>query len=167
MESTGVYWKPIDHRLADPFCWRTPLRSWSSMRSPSRRFLDARPLGATRSGSPICRWHGLLRGSFIPPATPRELRDLTRQRTTLVAERARPSNRLQKALEDTHLKLASVVTNILGQSARAMVDALVAGETDPLVLAHLAQGRLQDGCARSGRRCRWRWWGRSSPSIAS
>jgi transposase len=61
---------------------------------------------------------------------------------------------VQKALEDTHLKLASVVTTILGQSARALVDALVAGETDPLVLAHLAQGRLQDGCRTAAGRLR-------------
>jgi transposase len=87
--------------------------------------------------------HGLLQGSFIPPAAQREVRDLTRSRTTMVAERARIINRLQKTLEDTNLKLASVVTNILGKSARAMLDALLAGETDPVVLANLAQGRLR------------------------
>jgi transposase len=87
--------------------------------------------------------HGLLRGSCIPPSAQRELRDLTRYRTTVVAERARVVNRLQKTLEDTNLKLASVATNILGKSARAMLEALLAGETDPAILANLAQGRLR------------------------
>jgi len=87
--------------------------------------------------------HGLLTGSFIPPAEQRELRDLTRYRCSLVEERARTVNRLQKTLEDTNLKLGDVVTDILGKSARAMLDALLAGETDPQVLAGLARGRLK------------------------
>jgi transposase len=137
MESTGVYWKPIYNLLADTFALLV-VNAQHIKAVPGRK-TDVRD----------AEWiadllqHGLLRGSFIPPATQRELRDLTRYRTTLVAERARTINRLQKALEDTNLKLASVVTNILGKSARAMLDALVAGETDPLVLANLAQGRLR------------------------
>ncbi len=87
--------------------------------------------------------HGLLRGSFIPPAPQRELRDLTRHRTSLVEDRARVVNRLQKVLEDTNIKLGDVATDILGKSARAMLEALLAGQTDPKVLAQLARGRLR------------------------
>jgi transposase len=137
MEATGVYWKPVYNLLAD-ICVLLVVNAQHIKAVPGRK-TDVRD----------AEWiadllqHGLLRGSFIPPATQRELRDLTRYRTTLVSERARTINRLQKVLEDTNLKLASVVTNIVGKSARAMLDALLAGETDPAVLANLAQGRLR------------------------
>ncbi len=87
--------------------------------------------------------HGLLKGSFIPPAPQRELRELTRYRVSLVQERARTVNRLQKTLEDTSIKLGDVATDILGKSARAMLEALLAGQTDPAVLADLARGRMK------------------------
>jgi transposase len=87
--------------------------------------------------------HGLIRGSFIPTPAQRQLRDLTRYRTHLVEERARLTNRLQTVLEDANVKLASVVTDIRGVSARAILAALIAGETDPVVLAELARGRLR------------------------
>src|SRR5262245_18450902 len=87
--------------------------------------------------------HGLIRGSFIPPVAQRQLRDLTRYRTHLVEERARLTNRLQTVLEDANVKLASVVTDIRGASARAMLSALLAGETDPTILADFAQGRMR------------------------
>lgn len=87
--------------------------------------------------------HGLLRGSFVPAPAQRHLRDLTRYRTHLVEERARLTNRLQAVLEDANVKLASVVTDIRGASARAILDALLAGETDPTTLAELARGRLR------------------------
>ena len=137
MESTGVFWKPIYNLLEDAFVLLV---------------VNAQPIKAVPGRKTDVRdaeWiadllqHGLLRGSFIPPTPQRQLRDLTRHRTTLVAERARVVNRVQKVLEDTNLKLASVVTNILGKSSRAMLDALLAGETDPVVLANLAQGRLR------------------------
>ena len=82
--------------------------------------------------------HGLLRGSFIPPLIQRDLRDLTRQRITLVRERARVTNRLQKVLEWANIKLASVVTDITGVSARRMLRAIVDGQTDVHSLAQLA-----------------------------
>ena len=85
--------------------------------------------------------HSLLKGSFIPDGEQRDLRELTRYRCTLVEERAYAVNRLQKTLEDTNLKLGDVATDMLGKSARAMLDALLAGETDPQVLAGLARGR--------------------------
>jgi transposase len=87
--------------------------------------------------------HGLLKGSYIPPAPQRELRELTRYRVSLVQERARAVNRLQKTLEDTNLKLGDVATDIMGKSARAMLEALLAGQTDPSQLAALARGRLK------------------------
>ena len=87
--------------------------------------------------------HGLLRGSFIPPLPQRDLRDLTRQRTNLVQDRARVVNQLQKVLEWANLKLTCVVTDILGLSARAMLAAMVGGETDQGVLAEVALGKLR------------------------
>jgi transposase len=86
---------------------------------------------------------GLLRSSFVPPKPIRALRNLTRYRKTQIQERQREANRLHKALEDTGIKLDCVASDILGVSGRAMLDALVAGTTDPEVLADLAKGRLR------------------------
>src|SRR5262249_41288478 len=85
----------------------------------------------------------LLRGSFVPPAPIRELRDLTRHRKVLIQEQTRAANRLHKLLQDAGIKLASVAADILGVSGRAMLDALVQGTTDPDVLADLARGKLR------------------------
>jgi transposase len=82
-----------------------------------------------------------VRPSFIPPRPQREVRDLTRYRTTLVRERATLVNRVQKVLESPHLKLASVVSDVMGVSSRAILAALLAGEADPAVLAGLAKGQ--------------------------
>jgi transposase len=87
--------------------------------------------------------HGLVRGSFVPPAPIRELRDLTRYRTVLIQERTREANRLHKVLEDAGIKLGAVASDILGISGRAMLRALVMGTTDATVLADLAVGRLR------------------------
>ncbi|MDA8205667.1 MAG: transposase [Thermaerobacter sp.] len=87
--------------------------------------------------------HGLLTPSFIPDKPQRELREVTRQRTQWLAERARDINRVQKVLEGANIKLASVASDVLDVSGRAMWDRLVAGETDPAVLAGLAVGRLR------------------------
>src|SRR5437870_3634356 len=100
-----------------------------------------------------CLEHGLLRGSFVPPAAIREIRDLTRHRKVLIQERTRAANRVHKLLEDAGIKLASVATNILGVSGRAMLEALVHGTTDAEVLADLARGKLRRSC----RRCAKRW----------
>jgi len=86
---------------------------------------------------------GLLRASFVPPKPIRDLRLLTRYRRTQIAERKREAQRLHKALEDTGIKLDCVATDTLGKSGRAMLDALVAGTTDPEVLAELARGKLR------------------------
>lgn len=137
MESTGVYWKPIYDVLEDAF--RCLLVNAAHMRNVPGRKTDVQD----------CVWiaqlleHGLLRGSFVPPAPIRELRDLTRYRKTLIQERVRETQRLQKVLEDAGIKLASVATDILGVSGRAMLEALVHGTTNPDVLAELARGRLR------------------------
>src|SRR5205807_983826 len=84
-----------------------------------------------------CQWiaqllqYGLLKGSFIPPRSQRELRDLTRHRTQLVEEKTRTANRIHKVLQDTNIKLSSVATDVLGVSGRAMLEALITGEEDP------------------------------------
>jgi len=96
-----------------------------------------------------CAWlaqlleHGLLRSSFVPPAPIRELRDLTRYRKSLTEERTRAANRLHKVLQDAGIKLSSVATDSLGVSGRSMLMALVAGTTDPALLADLASGQLR------------------------
>src|SRR5919199_5110021 len=87
--------------------------------------------------------HGLIRASFIPEAPIRAMRDLTRFRTGLIEERTRALNRIQKVLEDANVKLASVASKVLGVSGRAMLEAIIAGETDPEALARLARGTLR------------------------
>jgi transposase len=87
--------------------------------------------------------HGLLRNSFVPGAPQRELRELTRQRRQLIQTTSSVANRIQKVLEDANIKLASVATDVLGVSGRAMLEALIAGEDDPEVLADLAQRKLR------------------------
>jgi transposase len=86
---------------------------------------------------------GLLRGSFIPPRDIARLRDLTRYRTKVVADRGREAQRLQKLLEDAGIKVDSVATDIQGKSCRAMIEALIAGERDPVVLADMAMTRMR------------------------
>jgi transposase len=88
--------------------------------------------------------HGLLKPSFIPPQPQRQLRDMTRYRATLVQERARIVNRVQKLLEGMNVKLASVATNVLGVSGRAMLEALVGDQLNPVEMAQLARGRLRN-----------------------
>ena len=137
MESTGVYWKPVYYALEDAF--EVLLVNATHLAKVPGRKTDVQD----------CVWIaqllecGLLRGSFVPPPPIRELRDLTRYRKTLIQDRTREVNRLHKVLEDAGLKLASVATDVLGASGRAMLTALVAGTTDPEVLADLARGRLR------------------------
>jgi transposase len=137
MESTGVYWKPIFALLEGQF----------AVLLANAQHLKAVPGHKTdiKDGEWIADLlqHGLLRPSFIPPRSQRQLRELTRYRSTLVAERARVVNRLHKLLEDTNLKLTAVVTDVTGVSARAMLAALLAGETDPATVAALARGQLR------------------------
>jgi transposase len=137
MESTGIYWKPVYNLLAELF--EVLVVNAQHIKAVPGRKTDVRDAEWIAD---LLR-HGLLKGSFIPPTPQRDLRDLTRHRTTLVQERARIVNRLHKVLEDANLKLTAVTTDVTGVSARAMLEALLAGETDPATLANLAQGKLR------------------------
>jgi transposase len=138
MEGTGVYWQPIWNLLEDRF----------ALLLVNARHVKAVP--GRKTDVKDAEWladllrHGLLTGSFVPAREERELRELTRYRTTLLRERAAEANRLQKTLEGANLKIASVITDITGKSGRAILRALVGGETDPVRLADLAEGRLRE-----------------------
>ena len=137
MESTGDYWKPVYNLLEDSF--EVLLVNAQHVKHvPGRKtdVLDSEWLAELLL-------HGLLKPSFIPPKPQRALRDLTRYRTKLVQERARIVNRVQKLLEGANIKLASVATDIMGVSARAMLEEIAAGQTDSKLLAELARGRLR------------------------
>jgi len=137
MESTGVYWKPIFNILEAQF--EILLVNAHHLKNVPGRKTDIKD----------SQWiaqllqHGLLKGSFIPPRPQREVRDLTRQRTQLVDEASRISNRIQKVLEDANVKLGSVASNVVGASGRLMLEAIIAGQDDPVQLADLAQRRLR------------------------
>jgi transposase len=137
MESTGVYWKPIWNVLEEEL----------ALMLVNAQHIKAVP--GRKTDSKDAEWiaellqHGLLRASFVPPRTPRELREVTRYRSKLVEERARLVNRIQKVLEDSNVKLASVATDITGVSGRAILQALLDGQDDPQVLAELARGRMR------------------------
>jgi len=137
MESTGEYWKPVYNLLEANFALLV-VNAHHLKQVPGRKtdVKDAQWIAQ------LLR-HGLLRGSFIPPLPQRDLRDLTRQRSNLVQERAAVSNRLQKTLEWANVKLAAVARDVTGVSARAMLAAIVAGQTDAVALADLAKGRLR------------------------
>jgi transposase len=134
MEATGVYGKPVWHVLEGEF--DLVLANAQHVRNVPGRKTDV----SDAAWIADLLAHGLIRSSFVPPAPIQELRDLTRTRKQLTREVAQHTLRLQKILEDANLKVASVLSNILGKSGRAMLEALVAGETDPERLADLAQG---------------------------
>lgn len=138
MESTGVFWKPVWHVL-EPHVTLLLVNPRDVAQVPGRKtdVSDADWIAQLLQ----C---GLLRGSFVPPRPIRELRDLTRSRTTLEHERAAVVNRIHKVLEDANVKLGSVVTDITGVSGRAILQALIDGQTDATALAALAKGRLRN-----------------------
>jgi transposase len=137
MESTGVYWKPL-YNLLEGHLQVLVVNAQHIKAVPGRKT----DVGDATWIAGLLR-HGLLRPSFIPARPQRELRDLTRTRISLVQERAAAVNRLQKTLEGANIKLASVVSDVTGVSAHEMLSRLVAGETDPQVLAHCARGTMQ------------------------
>jgi transposase len=137
MEATGVYWKPVWHVLEDHFT--LTLANAMHIRNIPGRKSDKND--ATWIADLLAL--GLIRSSFVPPPPIQELRDLTRTRKQLVREIARHTQRIQKTLEDANLKLTEVMSEILGVSGRAILSALVAGETDPERLADLTHGRLK------------------------
>ena len=136
MESTSVYWRPVFNLLEGSF--DVVLANAHHIKAVPGRKTDIKD----------CEWianllaHGLIRASFIPPAAIRDLRDLTRHRKSLIRDRVKATNRVHKLLETANIKLANVVADVLGVSGRAMLNALVAGETDPNRLAKLAKGSL-------------------------
>jgi transposase len=138
MESTGVYWKPVWHLLEGRF--ELILVNARHIKQVPGRKTDVKD----------AEWiaqllqHGLLTPSFVPPMAIRELRDLTRQRAQLVAEKSAVANRVQKVLESANIKLAGVASDVLGASGRAMIAGLIAGEEDPATLAGHARGRLRE-----------------------
>ena len=137
MEATGVYWKPVWHVLEGAFSLTLA------------NAMHIRNIRGRKSDTKDAAWiadllaMGLIRGSFVPPAPIQELRDLTRTRKQLVREVARHTQRIQKTLEDANIKLTEAITDILGVSGRAMLHALIDGETDPERLADLTKGRLK------------------------
>lgn len=137
MESTGVYWRPIWNLLEDRF--DLILVNAAHVKAIPRRKTDVQDAEWLAD---LLR-HGLLRPSFVPDQTQRERRELTRQRAEVVATRTAAINRLHKTLEGTNLKLGSVITDLMGKSGRAILAALLAGQTDPAQLADLAEGRLR------------------------
>ena len=137
MESTGEYWKPV-YNLLEGTCTVFLVNAAHVKNVPGRKTdrADARWLAKLMR-------YGLLQASFIPPMEQRDLRDLTRYRTKLVQERTREINRVQGVLERANIKLASVATDIMGVSGRAILAALIDGRADPATMAELAKGRLR------------------------
>jgi transposase len=137
MESTGIYWKPVWHVLESSF--ELVLANATHIRNVPGRKTDVND----------AMWiadllaHGLIRGSFVPPTAVQELRDLTRTRKQLVREVAQHTQRIQKTLEDANVKITGVISNVLGTSGRALLEALVGGETNPERLVELTSGRLK------------------------
>lgn len=138
MESTGVYWKPV----------------WNVLEEGAFELLlcnarDIKQVPGRKTDVKDCEWiarllqHGLLRGSFVPTRALRDLRDLTRARAKYIDEKTASANRLHKVLEDANVKLASVASDALGASGRAMIRAIIAGVTDPAILADLAKRSLR------------------------
>jgi transposase len=139
MEATSDYWKPFYYLLEDLPGVEVLLVNARHVKTlPGRKTDVADATWLAQLGA-----HGLVRGSFVPPAEIRQLRDLTRTRTAVTRERAREAQRLEKLLEDAGIKLSAVASDILGVSGRAMLEALIAGDRDPAALADLAKRRLR------------------------
>ena len=138
MEATGDYWKPFYYLLEDAGFELMLVNARHVKNLPGRKSDVSDAAWLAQLGA-----HGLVRGSFVPPAPIRELRDLTRARTLMTRERGREIQRLEKLLEDAGIKLSSVASDITGVSGRLMLQALIEGQRDPAVLADLAKRRLR------------------------
>jgi transposase len=138
MEATGVYWKPVWHILSDGDFSLVLANAAHVKNVPGRKtdVNDAAWLADLLA-------HGLIRGSFVPDQQTQEMRNLLRTRKQLVRERSSHVQRLQKTLEDANIKLDSAISDIMGLSGRAMIEALIAGECDPERLAQLAHRRIK------------------------
>lgn len=137
IESTGIYWRPVFNILE------------GSLEVILANARHVKALPGRKTDVKDCQWladllrHGLLKASFIPPAYIRELRELVRYRQSVVKEQAAVANRIQKLLESANIKLGQVASDVLGASGRAMLRALVQGESDAQQLAELARGVLK------------------------
>ena len=138
MEATSHYWKPFYYLLEDAGFEVLLVNARQVKNLPGRKSDVSDAAWLAQLGA-----HGLVRGSFVPPQPIRELRDLTRTRTAIIRERGREVQRLEKLLEDAGIKLSAVASDITGVSGRAMLEALIAGQRDPAVLADLAKRRLR------------------------
>jgi len=138
MEATGVYWKPVWHILADGD-FKLMLANAAHVKNVPGRKTDVND--ATWLADLMA--HGLIRGSFVPDEPTQEMRNFLRTRKQFVRERSSHVQRIQKTLEDANIKLDSVITDIMGLSGRRMIEALIAGETDPFALAALAHRRIK------------------------
>src|SRR4030095_13499313 len=145
------YWKPVSYVLEDAFTLLL-INMQDLKRVPGRK-TDVRDSEWLAPCVPC----GLLKTSFVPPPPIREWRDLTRYRLQQVRDRSQEVNRLCKVLEDAGLKLTTVITDVMGVSGRAMLRALVAGTTDPGVLADLARGKLRQKLPALPRALPWRF----------
>jgi transposase len=139
MESTGVFWKPV-YNVLEQFPFELVVVNAQHMKTVPGRKTDVKDAEWIAD---LLR-HGLLRASYVPGRAERELRELVRYRKSLIRERAAETNRIQKVLEGANVKLASVASDVMGKSGRAMVEAIVGGATDPKQLAGLARGKLQE-----------------------
>jgi transposase len=138
MEATGVYWKPVWHVLSDGEIELVLANAAHVKNVPGRKtdVSDAAWLAELLA-------HGLIRASFVPDGQTQELRVLLRTRKQLVREKSRHIQRIHKILEDANLKIDAELSDMLGKSGRAMLNAIVAGETDPIRLAALAHPNVK------------------------
>ena len=138
MEATGVYWKPVFYALEDRFdVWLCNAHHVKNVPGRKTDMSDAAWLADVVA-------HGMVRASFVPPPPIRELRDLTRYRKRQLDTRAAEVQRLEKVLQDAGIKLTSVASGVLSMSGRHMIEALIAGQRDPVVLAEMAIGRMRN-----------------------
>lgn len=142
MEATGVYWKPV-HWVIEDYVERVWVINARHMRNVPGRKTD---VADAQWGAQLLE-HGLVRPSFVPDRPTREQRDLTRYRRSVIEERGREVQRLHKVLEDAGIKLSSFTSSVLTKSGREMIDALIAGQRDPAVLAEMARGRMRSKIA--------------------
>jgi transposase len=138
MEATGVYWKPVWHILSDGD-FELLLANAAHIKNVSGRKTDVKDADWISD----LLAHGLIRPSFVPDGPTQEMRTLLRTRKQLSREKASHILRIQKTLEDANIKLDSVVTDIMGLSGRKMIEAMIAGQSDPAKLARLADPRVK------------------------
>ena len=138
MEATGVYWRPVYYGLEDRFAELWLVNAHHVKNVPGRKtdMSDAEWLADVAA-------HGMVRPSFVPPLEIRGLRELTRYRKTQIRARAQEIQRLERLFQDAGIKLTSVASTVWSKSSRAMIEMLIAGQADPVVLAELAKGRMR------------------------